>query len=268
MSGLHAWLAGFSTLALGALASVAASAGTGVGALPVLALRGVSQKAQDVLQSVAAGIMLNATVFSLFVPGTEAASARFGGPVAGALVVSASALLGAGAVLLANRFTPHEHFLLGVQGPQTRHRIRRTWLFVMAITIHNFPEGLSVGVGFGGGNIANGVELTTAIFLQNVPEGLVVALGLLAAGYSARFSVLVSFATGFVETVGGLAGATAVSLAASVLPWGLGFAAGAMLFVISHEIIPETHRNGFEQAATFGLLGGFLGMVVLGAALG
>ncbi|MBI5543345.1 MAG: ZIP family metal transporter [Deltaproteobacteria bacterium] len=252
---------------VGLLASVAASAGTGVGALPVLGLRQVSQRAQDILQSIAAGIMLAATVFSLITPGIAAASARFGSQASGALIISASAIFGALAVLLVNRYAPHEHFLIGPQGPPS-HRLRRTWLFVIAITIHNFPEGLSVGVGFGGGDVANGLELTTAIFLQNIPEGLVVALGLLGAGYRAPFSVFVSFATGFVETLGGLVGAAAVSLAASFLPWGLGFAAGAMLFVISHEIIPETHRNGFEEDATFGLLGGFLMMVVLGAALG
>ncbi len=267
MNGLHTWLGSLSPFVVGLLASVAASAGTGVGALPVLALRKVSQRAQDVLQSVAAGIMLAATVFSLITPGLEAAGARFHSQVLASLAVAASMLVGALTVYFVNRVTPHEHFLLGTQGPAS-HKMRRTWLFVMAITIHNFPEGLSVGVGFGGGNVGNGLDLTTAIFLQNIPEGLVVALGLLAAGYRAPFAVFVSFATGFVETVGGLLGAAAVSLAVSFLPWGLGFAAGAMLFVISHEIIPETHRNGYEDAATFGLLGGFLLMVVLGAALG
>lgn len=260
-------LAGFPVFVLGLVASAAASLGTGVGALPVLAFRRVSQRTQDVLQSVAAGIMLAATTFSLVAPGVEAGAARLGTPLLGALAVAASALAGATAVLLLHRHVPHEHFVSGPDGP-AGSRLRRTWLFVIAVTLHNFPEGLSVGVGFGGGDVANGLELTLAILVQNLPEGFIVALGLLAAGYRPGFSVLVSCGTGFVETAGGLVGATAVSLSSSVLPWSLGFAAGAMLFVISHEIVPETHRNGFEVEATFGLLGGFLLMVVLGAGLG
>lgn len=267
MTALSQHLAGLPVFVLGLLASVAASLGTGAGALPVLAFRRVSLRAQDVLQSVAAGIMLAATTFSLVAPGVEAGAARFGRPVLGALAVAASALAGAGTILFLHRRSPHEHFVTGPDGPASV-RLRRTWLFVIAITLHNFPEGLSVGVGFGGGDVANGVELTLAILLQNLPEGFVVALGLLAAGYRPSTSVLVLFGTGFVETVGGLAGAAAVSLSASVLPWSLGFAAGAMLFVVSHEVVPETHRNGHELEATFGLLGGFLLMVVLGAALG
>ena len=259
-------LAGLSVFVLGVVASAAASLGTGVGALPVLAIRRVSLKTQDVLQSVAAGIMLAATAFSLVAPGVQSGSRLLGHPVFGALAVAASALAGATTVLLLHRHLPHEHFVSGFAGPAS-HRLRRTWLFVIAVTLHNFPEGLSVGVGFGGGDVVNGLELTLAILIQNVPEGFIVALGLLAAGVSPGISVLVSCATGFVETLGGLVGAAAVSLSSSVLPWALGFAAGAMLFVISHEIVPETHRNGYEVEATYGLLGGFLLMVVLDAAL-
>ncbi|HQR66311.1 MAG TPA: ZIP family metal transporter [Thermoanaerobaculia bacterium] len=266
MKVLSDQLSGFPVFFLGLLASVAASLGTGAGALPVLAIRSVSPKAQDVLQSAAAGIMLAATAFSLVAPGVQAGARLLGHPVSGALAVAASAFLGATAVLVLHRRAPHEHFVSGLDGPAS-NRLRRTWLFVIAITLHNFPEGLSVGVGFGGGDVANGLELTLAILLQNIPEGFVVALGLLAAGFSPGFSVLVSCATGFVETLGGLVGATAVSLSSSALPWALGVSAGAMLFVISHEIVPETHRNGFEVEATFGLLGGFFLMVALGAAL-
>jgi ZIP family zinc transporter len=252
---------------LGVTASIAASVGTGIGALPVLAVSRVSRRAQDVLQSFAAGIMLSATVLSLVLPGIDAGSALFGGRLAGALAVAVAVVAGAAALLGVHRHAPHEHLLGGPDGPVGRHVVRRTWLIVAAITLHNFPEGMAVGVGFGG-EFANGVALTGAIFVQNLPEGFIVALGLLAAGYRRRFAIFTAFATGLVETVGGLVGAATVAAAGAVLPWAMGFAAGAMLFVVSHEIIPETHRNGFEVEATSGLILGFVAMVVMGAALG
>jgi ZIP family zinc transporter len=263
---LQSYLGTLSVFTLGLGASFAASLGTGVGALPVLSLSRVSQRAQDVLQSIAAGIMLAATVMSLVLPGIAAGAEQLGSPRAGALVVATAVMLGALAVLWVHRYAPHEHFLSGRAGPLSS-RLRRTWLFVIAITLHNFPEGMAVGVGFGGGDVGNGVSLGSAIFIQNLPEGFIVALGLLAVGYGRRFSVLASFATGLVETLGGLIGAAAVATAAAALPWAMGFAAGAMLFVISHEIVPETHRNGYETEATFGLIGGFVMMVLLDAVL-
>lgn len=267
MTWLEPQLAGLPVFLLGAVASLAASLGTGAGALPVLAFSRVSQRAQDVLQALAAGIMLAAVAFALVVPGLERAEARLGSPVEGSLLVGLSVLLGAWAVLFVHQHAPHEHFLIGAEGP-AGSGLRRTWLFVIAITLHNFPEGMAVGVGFGGGDVTNGVKLAVAIFLQNLPEGFVVALGLLAAGYGRSFAVVVSCLTGLVETLGGLVGAAAVALAVAFLPWAMGFAAGAMLFVISHEIVPETHRNGYETEATFGVIGGFVLMVVLDAALG
>jgi len=264
MIELGGLLAGPSVFALGLVASLMASLGTAVGALPVLGLPRVSQRLQDVLQSFAAGIMLAAAALSLILPGLASATTQLGTPVAGALVICAGVLLGSGGIFLVHRHAPHEHFLRGPEGPATR-RLRRTWLFVIAITLHNFPEGLAVGVGFGGGDAGNGAALAIAIFLQNIPEGFIVALGLVAAGYPRGYAVLVACATGFVETAGGLAGAAAVSLARVALPWAMGIAAGAMLFVISHEIVPETHRNGYEDEATFGLIGGFLLMVLMNA---
>lgn len=259
-------LSSLSVFQVGAAASLAASLGTGVGALPALAFSRVSQRAQDVMQGIGAGLMLAATVMSLVLPGVAAGTRQYGSAVAGALVVTASVFLGALAVLWVHRHAPHEHFLAGREGPASTH-LRRTWLFVIAITLHNFPEGMAVGVGFGGGDIANGVALGSAIFVQNLPEGFLVALGLLAAGYGRRFAVVTSFATGLVETVGGIVGAAAVSIAVSILPWAMGFAAGAMLFVVSHEIVPESHRNGFETEATFGVIGGFAAMVLIDAVL-
>jgi zinc transporter, ZIP family len=263
----QSYLSNLPVFVLGLGASAAASLGTGAGALPVFALGRVSQRSQDVLQSLAAGIMLAATVISLVMPGVQAGARQHGSQVAGALIVAVAVLVGALAILMVHRHAPHEHFLAGRSGPAAT-RLRRTWLFVIAITLHNFPEGMAVGVGFGGGDIGNGLALSSAIFVQNLPEGFLVALGLLTAGYRKPFSIFASFATGLVETAGGLVGAAAVATAVAVLPWAMGFAAGAMLFVISHEIVPETHRNGFETEASFGLVVGFVAMVVLNALLG
>jgi ZIP family zinc transporter len=133
----------------------------------------------------------------------------------------------------------------------------------LAITIHNFPEGLAVGVSFGSGDVAAGLVVATAIGLQNMPEGLAVALPLLREGYSRRRSLWYGTLTGLVEPVGGLLGVALVSVFHPILPWALAFAAGAMLFVVSDEIIPESHRKGFEREATFGLIAGFVIMMVL-----
>ncbi|MGC3996869.1 MAG: ZIP family metal transporter [Anaeromyxobacter sp.] len=250
---------------LGSAASFMASLGTALGALPVLVLPPASRRVQDVLQSMAAGIMLAATALSLVVPGLAAATARTGSPLAGAAVLTAGVLLGSWAIWWTDQHTPHEHFLRGHEGPASR-RLQQGWLFTFALTLHNVPEGMAVGVGYGGGDVANGHALALAIFLQNVPEGFLVALALAAAGFRRRRAVLVSCATGVVESVGGVVGAAAVAVSAAILPWAMGFAAGAMLYVISHEIIPETHHNGHEDAATFGLLVGFALMVLMNAA--
>jgi ZIP family zinc transporter len=146
-----------------------------------------------------------------------------------------------------------------------RH-LSRIWLFVLAITIHNLPEGLAVGVGFGGGDVARGTVLAVGIGLQNAPEGLAVALALLSGGYSRTYAFLVAGLTGMVEPVTGLLGAYAVSLSQVVLPWAMTFAAGAMIYVISHEIIPETHRNGFQKEATIAIMIGLVVMLFLDVA--
>ncbi|MFN7132183.1 MAG: ZIP family metal transporter [Myxococcales bacterium] len=265
---LKTWIEGAPVFLVGTLASAAASLGTSVGALPLFSFTRVSPRVQDLLMSTAAGIMLAASAYSLVQPGIDEATRQFGTPVRGAAVVAVSVLLGAAAILLIHRHAPHEHFIKGPDNPAVDlHRLRRVWLFVIAITLHNFPEGLAVGVGFGGGRVDNGLALTTAIFVQNLPEGFVVALALLGQGYTRLASVAIAAGTGLVETVGGVLGAAAVSLAGEVLPWALGFAGGAMLFVISHEIIPETHREGETAYATFGLVSGFVGMLLLEAAL-
>jgi zinc transporter, ZIP family len=169
---------------------------------------------------------------------------------------------------LSNRYFPHEHFFKGREGRQRTAKLRQVWLFVMAIAIHNFPEGLAVGVGFGGDDIGNAISLAAGIGLQNMPEGLVVALSLRAEKYSRRDAFLISLLTGLVEPIGGVLGAMAVSIFRPILPIAMGFAAGAMLFVISDEIIPESHRLGYEKAATAGVMVGFMLMMILDVTIG
>ena len=254
---------GLSILMLGFLASLAAGLATGVGALPILLTRNISQRAQDVMMGFGAGVMLAATSFSLIIPAIEAAP----GPTAGAAIVAGGMALGGAFLWLADRFFPHEHFIKGREGSEAKN-LRRIWLFVIAITLHNFPEGLAVGVGFGGGDVQGGTALAIGIGLQNLPEGLVVALALVSEGYSVWRSLLVALCTGLVEPIGGALGVGVVAFSRPLLPWGLAFAAGAMLFVISDEIIPESHRKGYEKEATFGVMVGFIVMMVLDVSLG
>lgn len=250
----------------GLLGSLAAGLMTSVGALPVLFGRRPSDKAKDVLLGFAAGVMLAASFFSLIVPSLEASAGLYGEGMLPAAIAVAAILIGAFTLGLLNELVPHQHFVLGREGPVSAS-LAKAWLFVLAITIHNFPEGLAVGVGFGGGNVANGASLAIGIGLQNAPEGLAVAVALIGEGYSRRQAFLVASLTGLVEPVGGLLGAGAVTISQPLLPWGLAFAAGAMLYVISHEIIPETHRRGFQKEATAGLIVGLVVMLFLDVTL-
>lgn len=255
------------TVYLGLIGSTIAGLGTGLGALPIFFIKRITQNTQGILLGFGAGVMLAATAFSLILPGIEAASTALGNEFAAALVVTIGIVTGGVFLWFSNHYFPHEHFFKGREGTDLIN-LKRVWLFVIAIALHNFPEGLAVGVGFGGGNIANGMALTAGIGLQNIPEGLVVALSLLPEGYSKRDAFLISLLTGLVEPVGGLIGAAAVSIAQPILPIAMGFAAGAMLFVISDEIIPESHRLGYEKSATIGVMVGFVLMMFLDVTLG
>jgi ZIP family zinc transporter len=237
---------------LGVISSLLAGLATGAGALPVLFTRRISDRLLDVMLGFSAGVMLAATSFSLIVPAIE---------LSGPWVAVFGVVLGAFILHLIDRSVPHFHPLLGAEGPSSN--LPRVWLFVLAITIHNFPEGLAVGVSFGSGDVAAGLVIALAIGLQNMPEGLAVALPLLREGYSRGKSLWYGTLTGLVEPVGGLLGVALVSIFIPILPWGLAFAAGAMLFVVSDEMIPESHRKGFEREATFGLIAGFVVMMAL-----
>lgn len=252
---------------IGAAASLFAGLATALGAVPLLFIRRASDQTRDGMLGFGAGVMLAASCFSLILPGIDAAQALTGSKTQAALIVAAG--LGAGALFLflSHNLIPHEHFIKGSDGVSSL-KLKQIWLFVGAVTLHNFPEGLAVGVGFGGGNIAEGTALALGIGLQNIPEGLVVALAMLTAGYTRMKAFGVAVVSGLVEPVGGVFGAGFMVLAQPLLPWALAFAAGAMLFVVSHEIIPESHRNGHETRATGGVLGGFAIMMVLDVALG
>ena len=237
---------------LGSVASLAAGLATGAGALPVLFTKKISDKLLDVMLGFSAGVMLAATAFSLIVPAIDLSSPW---------IAAIGIILGAVVLHLIDRFIPHFHPALGPEGPPSR--LARVWLLVLAITIHNFPEGLAVGVSFGSGDVAAGFVIAMAIGLQNMPEGLAVALPLLREGYSRSGSLWYGTLTGLVEPVGGLLGVALVTIFHPILPWALAFASGAMLFVVSDELIPESHRKGFEKEATFGFMGGFVIMMLL-----
>lgn len=254
---------------LGVLASVVAGFGaTAVGALPVFVLRTIKATTQNLMLAFAAGVMLAATFFSLLLPALEQAEQTMAARSPAALSVIAALLVGAVTMHLAHRFAPHEHF--GEKGREgaDNSRLARVWLFVIAIALHNFPEGLAVGVGAASGDLASGMGVTLGIGLQNLPEGLAVAVALRGEGYTREKAFLIAALTGLLEPLGGIFGAGAVALSAGLLPWALAFAAGAMLFIISSEVIPETHRHGVERGATTALFGGFVVMLYLDVALG
>lgn len=247
-----------------------AALATALGALPVLLTQRPSKRAQDTLFGFGAGVMLAACAFSLILPGLEAAKALLPADSSawlGSALIGTAILLGSAALLVMDRLLPHEHFIKGREGADAKS-LRRTWLFVIAITLHNLPEGLAIGVGYAANEGLRASSLTLGIAIQDVPEGFVVAASLLAAGYTRGFSVALGALTGLIEPVGAVIGAIVVGSSSLLLPWGLGFAAGAMLFVISHEIIPESHRKGHESWATTGLMLGFVLMMVLDTALG
>jgi ZIP family zinc transporter len=256
-----------SPIAQGFVGGLLAGLATGLGAIGVYSVRELTRSANDVLLSSAAGIMLAASFFSLLAPGIEVALTGGAGRAGAAALTVSGVLVGAATLALVHRLLPHEHFGLGREGPEAV-QIRRVWLFVLAITLHNVPEGLAVGVGFGSGEVTSGVSLAVGIGLQNVPEGLAVAAGLTGIGYPPTRAFLLSLSTGLVEALGALLGATGASVAGALLPFALAFAAGAMLFVIASEIIPETAREETRPATTFALLAGFLAMMSLDIALG
>ncbi|OFK78986.1 protein gufA [Anaerosphaera sp. HMSC064C01] len=236
---------------------------TALGAVPVFFTKNVSQKLLDVMLGFAAGIMLSATCFSLVMPSIEYG----GGDFKAVMITSAGIVLGAFIIDMIDKFSPHEH-LIDKRREGVSSSLSQIWLFIIAITIHNFPEGMATGVGFGTENIGDGLALALGIGIQNMPEGLAVALSLMREKYSVRYAFIVAALTGLVEPVGAVLGFGLVNIFKPVLPVVLASAAGAMLFVICDEIIPETHSKGYEREATYGIIFGFVIMMVLDILLG
>jgi ZIP family zinc transporter len=243
-------------------AALVTAAATGLGAVPVLFVRRLSDRLQAGLLGFGGGVMLAAAGFALLLPAMEAGLDLAGNRAAAAAMVAAGLAAGGGVLAAMDRALPHEHVVTGVDGARG-HDVARIWLFVFAIALHNLPEGLAVGVGYGQAEAARADALALAVALQNMPEGLVVAAALAAAGYGRAAAVLTALATGFVEPLGAVLGATAVAASSAMLPAALAFAGGAMLWVVGHEIIPASHRAGHGRTATAALLAGFAAMLFL-----
>lgn len=258
---------GFSQVGIAFVASFCAGIATGIGSLAVLTVKRLSRMTEDILLSIAAGIMLAASIFSLLLPGLEHARALFGSELQAVLIVITGLMVGALLLWSLNHLVPHEHLHMGREGPEGV-RLKRIWLFVFAITLHNLPEGMAVGVAMMQQDLSAGVALALGIGMQNIPEGLAVSVALLSVGYSRRIALGVGVLSGLVEPLGGLFGAVLVWLVAPLLSFFLSLAAGAMLYVISDEIIPETHRRDESSHITFSLLGGFAVMMLLDVLLG
>lgn len=246
------------------LTALGVGGATLLGGVIGLFFRKLSHKGTDAVLGFAAGVMLGAAVLGLIVP----AAALTGNH--GLWLVVLGVLLGAVFLNLCDRLTPHLHHITGIDAE--RHRtdttLQRVTLFVLAIAIHNLPEGLAAGVGFGGGDVHNALLVALGIALQNIPEGMIVIPPLLLAGVKPGRALTIAAATGVVEVAGTFLGYAAASLSAAILPFMLAFAGGTMLYVISDEMIPETHSHGYERLATYALLVGFLVMLLTDRLLG
>ncbi|MCA1862633.1 ZIP family metal transporter [Janthinobacterium sp. HSC-3S05] len=240
-----------------------AAAATALGTVPVLLSHKFSQRSYDCFLGFGAGVMLAATAFSLVLPALAAARQRVATPMHASLLVAFAMGLGMLLIVVLNLVVRER-----VQGAApAASSLKRVWIFVLAVTLHNLPEGLAIGVGYAGVALERANALAAGIAIQDVPEGLVVALALRSVGYGRRWSVAMGAASGLVEPVMALAGLALIGLSSALLPWGLAAAAGAMLFVIVHDAIPEAQRSGNGGFASIALVFGFLLMMVLDTAL-
>lgn len=247
------------------LTAIGVGGATVVGALIGFLFKHISHRFSDVVLGFAAGVMLCAAVVGLILPSLE-----YGGKYA-VLVTVAGILCGAICLDLIDKLVPHLHRPGGEEfeeHPKANQRAGKVFLFVLAIAIHNLPEGIAAGVGFGTGDTAGAVTIALGIALQNIPEGMVIIAPMLSIGVSKAKTLLIAAGTGLIEVVGTLIGYFAASLSAAVLPFFLAFAGGTMLYVIGDEMIPETHAHGSEKGATYALLAGFCLMLVLDVLLG
>lgn len=238
------------------LTAVGVGAATIFGALLGFIFKNVSHKFSDVVLSFAAGVMLSASVLGLILPSLE-----YGGKF-GIIVTIAGIFAGAICLNLLDKLVPHLHGFNA--SPEGKHdpKIDKILLFVIAIAIHNLPEGIAAGVGFGSGDTSQALIIAGGIALQNIPEGMVIISPMLAAGISPMKTLIFASVTGLVEVLGTLIGYFSVNLSTAILPFALSFAGGTMLYIISDEMIPETHSHGNERPATYALLIGFCLMLI------
>jgi ZIP family zinc transporter len=246
------------------LTALGVGGATVAGALIGFCFRKISHKISDIVLSFAAGVMLAAAILGLILPSLE-----YGGEFR-LLVTVSGIFVGAFCLNLVDKLVPHLHRLAGVEDEEHsgNAKLSKVLLFVTAIAIHNLPEGIAAGVGFGAGNTADALLIAGGIALQNIPEGMVIIGPMLAAGVSAKRTFFIAMMTGLVEVVGTLLGYFAVSIASVILPFALAFAGGTMLYIISDEMIPETHSHGSERGATYALLAGFCLMLLVDFYLG
>lgn len=245
------------------LTALGVGGATVFGAAIGFAFKKISHKFSDIVLSFAAGIMLAAAVLGLILPSLE-----YGGKY-GLLITVAGIFAGAVCLNLLDRLVPHLHKIAGPDiEPHHNPSISKVLLFIMAIAIHNLPEGIAAGVSFGAGDSSAALLIAGGIALQNIPEGMVIIAPMLAVGISPRRTFFLAAMTGLVEVIGTFLGYFAVTLASAILPFALAFAGGTMLYVISDEMIPETHAHGSERGATYALLVGFCVMLVSDVLLG
>ncbi|MBO5927985.1 MAG: ZIP family metal transporter [Clostridia bacterium] len=243
------------------LTSLGVGGATVIGAIIGFLFKKLTHKFSDIVLAFAAGVMLAAAVIGLILP-----SIGYGGKY-GILYAVGGIFAGALVLNLIDKIVPHAHKLLGAQDNDSK-RLSKVFLFVMAIAIHNFPEGLAAGVGFGTGNTTHALIIAGGIALQNIPEGIVIIGPMLAAGVSKKRTFVIALITGIIEVIGTLIGYFAVKISSAILPFALAFAGGTMLYVISHDMIPETHAHGAQKGATYALLIGFSLMLVTDFLLG
>ena len=245
------------------LTALGVGGATAFGALMGFLFKKLSHRFSDIVLSFAAGVMLSAAVLGLILPSLE-----YGGKF-GLVITVAGVFAGALCLNLIDKLVPHLHKLVGADNENHHNaNLSKVLLFVLAIAIHNLPEGLAAGVGFGAGDTGRALVIAGGIALQNIPEGMVIIGPMLAAGVSPGKTVAIAMATGLVEVIGTLLGYFAVSVSAAVLPFALAFAGGTMLYVVSDEMIPETHAHGAQRGATYALLAGFCLMLITDALLG
>ena len=245
------------------LTALGVGGATIIGSIIGFIFKKISHRFSDIVLSFAAGVMLAAAVLGLILPSLE-----YGGKY-GLIITVVGIFVGAVCLNLIDKLVPHLHKLIGPDiESHNNANLSKVLLFVTAIAIHNLPEGIAAGVGFGSGDTSRALIIAGGIALQNIPEGMVIIGPMLAAGVTPKKTFICAMITGIVEVVGTLIGYFAVSIASMILPFALAFAGGTMLYVISDEMIPETHAHGSERGATYALLFGFCVMLITDVLLG